>query len=303
MQDILLRAASFIAIIILGQFLKRIQFFKEEDFSILSRITIRITLPCAIITSFAGKTIHPSLLSLSFLAIGCGLIYVLIGYLINRKNGREQQSFEMLNLPGYNIGTFVIPFAQSFLGAMGVVAVSLFDTGNAVICLGGAYSLAAMVKDGKGFSVRRILSALSHSVPFMTYMIMLLVNLCRLQVPGFVMSFAGIGSNANAFMAMLMIGVGFKLELGDRKQVGTIAKLLALRYSAALVFALIFYFLLPFALEVRQALVILAFSPIGSAVPGFTEQLKGDVGLSSALNSFAMVISITITVILLLVML
>jgi len=303
MQDILLRAASFIAIIILGQFLKRIQFFKEEDFSILSRITIRITLPCAIITSFAGKTIHPSLLSLSFLAIGCGLIYVLIGYLINGKNGREQQAFEMLNLPGYNIGTFVIPFAQSFLGAMGVIAVSLFDTGNAVICLGGAYSLAAMVKDGKGFSVRRILSALSHSVPFMTYMIMLLVNLCRLQVPGFVMSFAGIGSNANAFMAMLMIGVGFKLELGDRKQVGTIAKLLALRYSAALVFALIFYFLLPFALEVRQALVILAFSPIGSAVPGFTEQLKGDVGLSSALNSFAMVISITITVILLLVML
>ena len=105
------------------------------------------------------------------------------------------------------------------------------------------------------------------------------------------------------FMAMLMIGVGFKLELSDKKQVGTIAKLLTIRYSLATVFALIFYFLLPFELEVRQALVILAFSPIGSAVPGFTEQLKGDVGLSSALNSFAMVISITIMVILLLVML
>ena len=73
--------------------------------------------------------------------------------------------------------------------------------------------------------------------------------------------------------------------------------------SVPLIFSLIFYFMLPFALEVRQALVILAFSPIGSAVPGFTEQLKGDVGLSSALNSFAMVISITITVALLLVML
>jgi len=303
MLDILIRAGSFIAIIIMGYLLKRIGFFRQEDFSVLSKIVIRITLPCAIITSFAGKTIDPALLSLSFIAIGCGITYIIIAYLLNRNHSREQQAFEMLNLPGYNIGTFVIPFAQSFLGAMGVVAVSLFDTGNAVICLGGAYSLAAMVKDGKGFSVRRILSALSHSVPFMTYMIMLLVNLCRLQVPGFVMSFAGIGSNANAFMAMLMIGVGFKLELGDRKQVGTIAKLLALRYSAALVFALIFYFLLPFALEVRQALVILAFSPIGSAVPGFTEQLKGDVGLSSALNSFAMVISITITVILLLVML
>ena len=303
MLDILLRAGSFIAIIIMGYLLKKIGFFRQEDFSVLSKITIRITLPCAIITSFAGKSIDPALLSLTFIAIGCGLIYILIAFLINRNHSREQQSFEMLNLPGYNIGTFVIPFAQSFLGALGVIAVSLFDTGNAVICLGGAFSIAAMVKDGNGFSVKKIVSALTRSVPFMTYMIMLLVNLFRLDVPAFVMSVAGIGTNANAFMAMLMIGVGFKLELSDKRQVGTIVKLLSIRYGLATVFSLIFYFLLPFALEVRQALVILAFSPIGSAVPGFTEQLKGDVGLSSALNSFAMVISITITVILLLVML
>lgn len=303
MLDILLRAVSFISIIILGYFLKRIGFFKQEDFSILSRITIRITLPCAIITSFAGKNIDPALLSLSFLAIGCGLLYVLIGFLINRNNSKEQQSFEMLNLPGYNIGTFVIPFAQSFLGALGVIAVSLFDTGNAVICLGGAYSLAAMVKDGNGFSLKRILQALLRSVPFVTYMIMLLTNLLHLPIPSFVLSVAGIGSNANAFMAMLMIGVGFKLELGNKKQIGTIVKLLSIRYGLATVFSLVFYFLLPFELEVRQALVILAFSPIGSAVPGFTQELKGDVGLSSALNSFAMVISIAITVVLLLVML
>lgn len=303
MLDILLRAGSFISIIVLGFFLKKIGFFRQEDFSLLSKITIRITLPCAIITSFAGKTIDPALLSLTFLAIGCGLLYVLIGYMINRQNDKEQQAFEMLNLPGYNIGTFVIPFAQSFLGAMGVIAVSLFDTGNAVICLGGAYSLAAMVKDGDGFSLKRIARALLKSVPFVTYMLMLLTNLFRIPVPSFVLSVAGIGSNANAFMAMLMIGVGFKLELGNKKQVGTIVKLLSIRYCLATVFSLIFYFLLPFELEVRQALVILAFSPIGSAVPGFTQELKGDVGLSSALNSFAMVISIAITVVLLLVML
>ena len=303
MLDILLRAGSFIAIIVSGYFLKRIGFFKDEDFSILSRITIRITLPCAIITSFAGKSIDPALLSLTFLAIGCGLIYILIGFLINGRNSREQQAFEMLNLPGYNIGTFVIPFAQSFLGAMGVIVVSLFDTGNAVICLGGAYSLASMGKEGAGFSLKRIIRALLRSVPFVTYMLMLLINLLHLRVPAFVLSVAEIGTNANAFMAMLMIGVGFKLELRDKKQMGTIVKLLSIRYGLATLFSFIFYFLLPFELKVRQALVILAFSPIGSAVPGFTQELKGDVGLSSALNSFAMVISISITVVLLLVML
>lgn len=298
MLDILIRAGSFVAVILLGYFLKKIGFFKQEDFTILSRITIRITLPAAIITSFAGKQIDMALLSLVLLAIGCGLLYMAMGFFLNRKKTREERAFAILNLPGYNIGTFVIPFAQSFLGPMGVVATSLFDTGNAVICLGGAFSVASMVKDGSGFSVKRIGKALARSVPFVTYVLMLLLNLVHLPVPGFVLSCAGIIANANAFMAMLMIGVGFKLE-GDRSQIRTIVRMLSIRYGVATVLALIFYFVLPFELEIRQALVILAFSPIGSAVPGFTGEMKGDVGLSSALNSLAIVISIVITVILL----
>lgn len=66
---------------------------------------------------------------------------------------------------------------------------------------------------------------------------------------------------------------------------------------------LAFYFLLPFDLEVRQALVILAFSPIGSVMLAFTQELKGDVGLASAINSISIIVSIVITVILLMVML
>ena len=302
MLDILMRAGSFVGIILLGYFLKKIGFFKQEDFSVLSKITIRITLPCAIITSFAGKTIDPAMLSLSALAIGCGFLYIAIGYIMNMRNSREKQAFEMLNLPGYNIGTFVIPFVQSFLGPMGVLAVSLFDTGNAVICLGGAYSIAAMVKDGSGFSVKRIVKALAKSVPFVCYISMLLMNLLKLQVPAFVLTFAGIGANANAFMAMLMIGVGFKLE-SDRTQLSTVIRLLSIRYGIAFVLSVLCYNLLPFDLEVRQALVILLCSPIGSAVPGFTEELKGDVGLSSAMNSLAIVISVVITVVFLSVML
>lgn len=302
MLDIFMRAGCFVGIILLGYFLKRIGFFKDEDFTVLSKITIRITLPCTIITSFAGKTIDPAMLSLTAIAIGCGVVYMSIGYLTNRRNGSERQAFEMLNLTGYNIGTFVIPFAQSFLGSLGVIAVSLFDTGNAVICLGGAFSLASMVKDGAGFSFKRIGKALATSVPFVCYVTMLLMNLLSLQVPQFVMSFAGIVGNANAFMAMLMIGVGFRLEKNSA-QTKRILRMLAIRYGVATIFALIFYFLLPFALEVRQALVILAYSPIGSAVPGFTGEMKGDVGLSSALNSMTIVISIVITVVLLAVML
>ena len=93
MLDVLMRAGSFIAVILLGYCLKKIGFFMQEDFTILSRITIRITLPATIISSFAGKQIDMALLSLALLSIGCGLLYVAIGFLINRKHGREQQAF------------------------------------------------------------------------------------------------------------------------------------------------------------------------------------------------------------------
>ena len=303
MLQILTRAGSFIAIIVLGYVLKRIGVFKEEDFGVLSKICIRITLPAAIITSFAGKEIDAGLLVLLFLGIGCGVLYILLGFLLNRKSSKEQRAFEILNLPGYNIGCFTMPFAQSFLGPMGVIATSLFDSGNAFICLGGAFGVASAVKDGRGFDFKRIIKALSRSVPFVTYLLMVAMNLLRLPVPGMVIECASIIGGANSFMAMFMIGVGFKLTLGDKSQTGQILKLLSIRYGVGTILALIFYFVLPFDIQVRQALVILAFSPIGSAVPPFTAELGGDVGLSSAINSMAIVISICIYVVLLSVML
>lgn len=302
MADIIIRAGSFVFIIFLGWFLKKIGFFKQEDFTILSRITLRITLPCASIVSFSGMQIEPSMLSLVFLAMACGFVYIGFGFFMNRRAGREKQAFEMLNLAGYNIGAFVIPFAQSFLGAAGVVAAGIFDVGNAVIVLGGAFSLACMVKDGTGFSLKRLGRSLATSVPFVVYLTMMILNLAHIAVPKPVVSAAGIIGNANAFMAMLMIGVGFRLE-SSPAQLRTLVRLLLVRYGLGALFALFFYHALPFALEVRQALVILAFAPIGSAVPGFTGEMKGDVGLSSALNSLSIVISIVIIVSLLFVML
>ena len=302
MQEILIRAGSFVGIILLGYVLKRIGVFKDSDFDILSKVVLRITLPASIVVSFAGKEIDPSLLSIVLLGMGGGILYIILGFLTNLKNTKERRAFEILNLPGYNIGCFTLPFVQSFLGSTGVIVTSLFDTGNAFVCLGGSYGVASMVKDGSGFSFVRILKALSRSVPFITYILMVVLNLLHMTIPSGVVSFAQTIGNANAFLAMFMIGVGFKIQ-GDTSQMGAIVKILAIRYGVATVLALAFYYLLPFSLEIRLPLVILAFSPIGSAVPAFTRELKEDVGLSSAINSIAIILSIVIIVVLLSVLL
>ena len=69
-----------------------------------------------------------------------------------------------------------------------------------------------------------------------------------------------------------------------------------------LVLAIIFYNL-PIELEARTALMVLAFSPIGSAVPAFTEEMGGDAGLSAALNSISIICSIVFMVSILVIML
>ena len=302
MQDILIKAMCYIAIIFLGYILRQKGFFGPEAFGVLSKILMKITLPCAVIASNAGKSIDTSMLTIVLLSFGAGVVYMILGAIIYRNKGKDAQAFGILNIPGYNIGTFAMPFTQNFLGPMGNITTSIFDMGNALICLGGAYGVAASVKEGKGFDIKRILKNLVTSVPCMTIIIMVILNLFSLTPPKPIVSFAQIVGNANAFLAMFTIGVGFKLS-GNRSQLADMAKILGTRYGVAAILALIYYFVLPFELEVRQALVILAFSPIGSAIPVFTGELKGDVGLSSAINSVAIVISIVIIVILLVVML
>ena len=299
MLNILIKAGCYIAIIILGIFLRRIGFFKESDFSILSKIVIRVTLPAALIVNAATRAFSPELLVLSLLGLGGGILYMAAGWLVSRHADKEQQAFDILNHAGYNIGVFVIPFTQSFLGATGVMIASIFDVGNAFICLGGAYGVASAVKDGKGFDIRQVLKALSVSVPFLVHIGTVLMNLLHIPFPAPVVECAGIIANANAFLAMLMIGVGFKLSL-EKSKLSRIFRALLLRYSIAAVLALCYWFLLPFDRLIRLTLVILAVSPIGSAVPGFTGDLGGDVGLSCDITSLTILISVIAIVTLLL---
>ena len=301
MLDILTRASCYIAIIILGNVLRRKGFFKEEAFGVLSKTVINITLPASIIASSAGRAMDLSMMLLTVLGLGGGIVYMLAALAVHSRAEKEHRAFAVINTPGYNIGTFAMPFAAGFLGPLGVQATSLFDVGNAFVVFGGSYSVARAVKDGGKMDLRGVLTAPFRSVPFLTHLTMVVLNLNGWNMPGPVVELAGIIGNANAFLAMLMIGVGFKLS-GDRSQLGRILRILSTRFGLAAVLATLFWFLLPFDPVIRKTLVILAFSPIGSVSPVFTAKLQSDVGLSSAITSISIVISICFMVTLLLIL-
>ena len=187
------------------------------------------------------------------------------------------------------------------MGPVGVITTSLFDAGNAFVCLGGALGVASSIKGTGKFSLKRVFKALSKSVAFLTCITMMILGMLGITLPSPVIQLAEIVGGANAFIAMLMLGVGFKLS-GDKSQIGTIVKILSVRYGVALVLAIIFYHL-PLEVEARTALMVLAFSPIGSAVPAFTEEMGGDAGLSAAINSISIICSIVFMISILIFML
>lgn len=307
MDDILYRAAAYLLLIALGVLLKRVGFFGENDFRTLAKVLLNITLPCAIIYNFSAISFDASLLIITVLSLLCGVFMILIALLQNRLFGhRHQLPFDILNLSGYNIGNFCLPFAQSFLAPLSILAISLFDTGNSFYCNGGAKAVAEVFKNNLNqtenkTSLRQQLSTslhtigkvLARSTPFLTYLIMLLVLILSIPVPRILVSVAQIGSNANAFVAMLMIGVGFKLKI-KKEGMTHIIRILLTRYAVTLSLAMISYFFLPFALEVRQALVLAFLSPIASACPAYTEALGEDFELASTINSISMLISIAL---------
>lgn len=290
--EVLTKAVAFVMIIIMGYILKRKGFFHANDFYLISKIVIRITLPAAIVWNFSQIVIDTALLTTVAFGFIANIITVTIGYLINLKNAKADQAFDMVNLSGYNIGNFTVPFVQSFLGEAGFAATSLFDAGNAVMCTGITYTLASMVAGtGDKISVKSVIRSLLSSVPFDAYIIMTVLAIARIKLPEVVTTFAGTVGNANAFLALLMVGIGFEIHL-EKEKIRKIIKVISLRYGIALLFALIAFFWLPFSMEVRQALVLISFGPISSVSPAFTGRLGGDVELSSAINSISIVLSI-----------
>lgn len=291
MLTVLSKAACFVIIIALGYFLKRVGIFQQKDFRVLSKLVLYITLPSAIIYNLSGKEIQVSLLTITLLAIGAGVLQMLLAFLLSRKKGRDVQAFEMLNSSAFNTGNYTMPIAQGFMGSTGVLITSLFDMGNAVLGLGGVYSIVSIVKEGRTkHAIRRIAKRLFTAVAFDAYLVMIALSFLHIQLPTFVIDLTGMLSGANVFVAMFMLGVGFELKI-DKTKLGTMVRTLAIRYGLAVVLALIFFYLLPFPLEYRQVLVILPFSPVAMTATPFTEQMGGDVGLSSSITSISIVIS------------
>jgi len=290
----LVKPMSYVLVIVLGYTLKRAGFFGREDHRMISKIMINVTMPCTIIRAFSGFSRDPQM----FLIVGIGFLFALLPmlmmYLTTRGVETKLRAYRMLNIGGYNIGCFSLPLLEAFFGNTGVVTACMFDTGNAVMMTGGSYALTSTLLGTGGESregMRDILLKFLKSAPFDTYLIMFTLTALNLKVPDTVFTLVQPAANANAFLAMLMIGMMFE-PAGDPALQRETARELAIRYAIAVCFACICYFLTPFDLVVRQALVVMCFAPLSSLAPIYTDRCHSYTALASFSNSASIAVSL-----------
>ena len=292
MGEIAAKAASLILIIVIGYVIKRIGWVKAEDFPKFSKIVLRITLPCALITSFNTFDIASNLLFLTAIGLLANLILQITGYLVNQRKGGIAQAFGIINLGSYNVGAFAMPYIAGLMGPQSIIFASLFDVGNSFGAAGIGYGWSRSVADEKqkttlgGFLKLMFLSPL-----FDTYLILLLMRLLGLQLPDEVITFTSTVGGANTFLAMLMIGIGLELGL-DAHRFKLAFKYLAIRYGFSLIFSILTVLFLPVSMVVKTILCMLFFSPIASMATGFTDEAGGDVETSAFMNSVSILIGI-----------
>ena len=299
METVLVKAFGFLFMIALGFVLKRMGLFSLDDSGLLSRIVLKITLPMAIISNFRGLELNRSYLLVIGVGFGVHIVAIAVVLLLTRKKSPAHKAFYIINTSGYNIGLCTLPYMSSFFAADAVALVCMFDVGNAIMCFGITFTIAMMIAKGKeGINGKEILKTLFSSMPFVTYLVMILLCAGNIQLPEPVYTVAGMIGQANAFLAMLLIGILFEPKI-NQSELKDMAGVFLLRMVLGIAFALLIYYFLPIPLMYRQILAIIVFSPILSVAPIYTERCGYNRSVAAVLNSFMLPFSMVVMTILL----
>ena len=298
MLVVLSKAIAFVLIILIGYICKRRGVFAPTDYQLVSKIVLNITLPCAVISSFAHFQLDLSLLAAVALGLSGNCVMIFVALMLTRRETLAAKIFYIFSLAGYNIGCFTLPFAQAFLTPFAVVALCMFDVGNSIMCTGMTYALTASCigyADGHKdrFSMKSIAEKLLHSAPFVVYISMLILSLVGVQFPKSVYTFTDIVGAANPFLSMLMIGMMFEIKL-DKQAMGYVKELFSVRYLISLVCAGAFIYFAPFKQEVNYVIALAFMAPCTIIGPIFVDKLGGNVQLASLFNSMKIITSVVL---------
>ncbi|MEE1296385.1 MAG: permease [Bifidobacterium sp.] len=320
----LLQPFTLLCIIAAGYLFKRNRLFGQRDYRIIQVALFDLILPGAIVYSFAKNPHDISLLWISLFGFIVAFVPVVVIFLSTRRTPVAQRAFLMLNASGLNIGCFCFPVVQAFLGTQAVVPAAMFDIGNCIMVAAGTNVMTqtllhikpgeTLAEQGAGEAPtlpyakptdrdarrlehralrRTILKGFVGSVPFDTYVLMIVLTIAGVSLPAWLADLFQPFANANAFVAMLMVGMLMDFP-EKRSDTMAVFKVLAWRLPFGILFALAAWYLLPFDPMVREATMMCCLAPIAVFSTLFTDEVLGNAKLAGFSLAVTAVISMAL---------
>lgn len=292
MSNVLTQTIVYVVLLFAGYGFKKAGIFKVEDTDFLKKVILYLTMPAMAVNGLKDLELQPSFLWCFLAGFGTSTILMLVGMAATRKKSPEEKVMYLFNLNTYNIGNFAIPFLTGLLSTDGFAALCLFDIGVAIYLYGIDYSLAEAVKGGKSrFSLKFLLKKIFTSPITDMYLLMILLSALHLRLPEPILKLASVMGNANAFLAMLSIGILFELKL-DKNNLKDMMKFFALRYGTIFVIMVGVILFIPFSPDIRQAICVLLAAPVASIAPLLTQNAGGDGAKAAQINSVSILLGI-----------
>lgn len=284
-----------LSIIGIGFLVKKLNIITEKDGKGIAKLILNVTLPALIFNVISQIELNPDYVFLFIISIGFSLGILAFGMLVFRDKPNPIKGIALMTIIGYNIGLFAYPLIEGIYGIQGLQYVALFDFGNAFIIFGLGYSIAAIYspkKEEKEHSIDHhyILKKLLTSVPLISYVMAVVLNLMNVQFPIFVVDLIGIISRANMALTLLLLGIylNFKFEMSEWE---IVLKVLVIRYVFGITVGLILFFTLPFNILYRTILLIALILPVGMAVVPFSVEYKYNEKLTGIIVNLSIIFS------------
>ena len=296
MVNVLLRSLGFLLVILATFTLKKVGMFRKEDGQFLAKLMMNVTMPCGLLS--AGKNIEfsPQLLIAFGLGICSNLILIACG-LTSASLARYDSKIKgiyVINCAGFNVGSFALPFVQYFFDSSVLSYLCMFDIGNAIMGLGINNTIGgAVAKTGEKPSVQGTIKNLFSNPPFSVYLIVIFFAILHISLPEGLLTVVSIAGNANAFVAMGMIGLLLEISM-PKGDVGKIFQVLLTRLIGQAIVSLLIWFLLPLPEQAKMVLILCIVTPITSMAPVFTKKMVGDSDIPAAANSLSIPIALGI---------
>ncbi len=292
----------FFALLIIGYFLKRAKYLKENDNEALIRIIFNITLPAVILYSFNGFRFSAEHLAIPIISLVYPLfVYVIIRYLLFPKFFNRENTLAKISLIGYNIGLFAYPIIEILIGTDALRYTVLFEIGNSLVIFVFLYMISYMTQLGK-FSIRnvpikKILTKLFTFPPFVCVILAFALAGLEINLPNGVVSVLKATSSANIILFSLVLGMTLDFDI-KKEDLKFVMKILFLRYTYGIIGIIVFFLFLPISLMLKTILSICLLLPVPMATLPYSIEFGFDTKRASALVNISNIISLVLVFVL-----